>query len=408
MHHAHVSQIQFIPFFMLAFLLTLERKSLPLLLAAIGLFALNALSCWYYLFYVAYFIAFHTVYVAIRDRALPRGWQLATPMACAAGVVAILSPLPLPMVQAALAGAPVYVSGSDIYVADVLAYLAFPPYHLLGRWSEPLYARIVGADSNEWEATVYLGLVNVMVLAWLAITGRGSERKLLIYVLAGMGVFCIFASGDSLHVLHYRVLRMPDFVLAHLPFFRNVRTPSRAIVFTYLFMAIGIGCAAARALRARQPHLGRLGMTSVAVLIVLDFFPARPLPVTPLVCSPGLEAIRNDPETGFGVLDLPSGKPADYNAGNVYMFQQTCHGRPIAQGNTSRDTVVSLRDRIETRDLQAQQRQLTNAGVKYIVLNRRPMGIPLSWHPEEGAMEAYMSFYPIVYDGPDLTVLRVY
>jgi hypothetical protein len=38
---------------------------------------------------------------------------------------------------------------------------------------------------------------------------------------------------------------MPDIVLSHLPFLRNVRASSRAIVFVYMFLAIGIGEASA-------------------------------------------------------------------------------------------------------------------------------------------------------------------
>jgi len=113
MHHAHVSSIEFIPFFVLAYLLTIDRKSIPLLISAIALFALNALSCWYYLFYVAYFILFQTVYVVIRDRALPRGWQLLAPIACFSGAIVVLSPLQVPMMMAAWQGASVYVGGVE-------------------------------------------------------------------------------------------------------------------------------------------------------------------------------------------------------------------------------------------------------------------------------------------------------
>ena len=407
-HHAHVSQIEFIPFFVVAFLLTIERKSAFLLLSAIILFALNALACWYYLFYVAYFIVFHTVYVAIRNRALPSGWQLITPLTCLAGVVALLSPLLVPMVKIAMGGASVYEPGGDAYVANVIAYPAFPPFHLLGQWTEPIY-RVFDIESNEWEATVYLGLVNVAVLAWLWGTGGHKERKLLAYVLSGMVVFCIFASGDSLHILRHRIIPMPDVVLSHLPFFKNVRTPSRAIVFVYLFLAVGVGCAAALAWQSPPRRIGRWGVAFVAALIVLDFLPARRLPMTPLVCSPGLALIRDDPDKSFGVFDLPSADyGVNYVAGNLYMSQQTCHGRPITQGNTARNVVVSLRDRFETKDLQAQRRQLASAKVKYIVINHEPMGIPVQWLEKDGPLDEYYSVYPVVYNGLDLTVLRVY
>ena len=402
MHHAHVSSIEFIPFFVLTYLLTIERKSLLFLLLTIVFYALNALSCWYYLFYIAYFIAFHTLYTAIRGRAAPRGWQLLTPVACLAGVTAALSPILGPMVQAAIGETSVYMGGSDFYVADLFAYLAFPQFHILAPLSEGIYRRLSG---NQWEKTVYLGVVNIAVLGWLCLfAARHKDARLLTYVLSGMAVFCIFASGDSLHVLGRRTIPLPGLALSQLPFFSNVRTPSRAIVFVYMFMAIGVAHAVGLGWRHWQRPIARWGMIAVAALIVLDFFPARRLPMTPVACSSGLAVIRDDPEKDFGVLDLP----ASNFVGNFYMMQQTCHSRPIAQGDTSRDVVVSLRDRLESQDLKAQQRQLAAAKVKYILINHPNMGLLFHWRTADGPKDQYPWVYPVVYDGPDLTVLRVY
>jgi len=64
-----------------------------------------------------------------------------------------------------------------------------------------------------------------------------------------------------------------------LPFFANVRAPSRAIVFVYLFLSIGIGFAAATVLR-RRGIAPRAGVAAVAALIVLDFYPTN-LAATP-------------------------------------------------------------------------------------------------------------------------------
>jgi hypothetical protein len=396
MHHVGVSSIEFIPFFVLAYLQTIERKSLPLLFVTIVLYALNALSCWYYLFYVGYFIAFHTLYVVIRDRALPRGWQLLTPT---------LSPILVPMVRAAIDGASVYKGGGDFFVADVFGYAALPRFHLLAQLANP-----VELSGNEWEATVYLGVINIAVLVWLCLAARGKDARLLTYVLCGMAVFCILASGESLHVAGHSTIPMPDAALSQLPFFNNVRTPSRAIVFVYMFLAIGIGQAFALAWRHRQRPMARWGMAAVAAMMVLDFFPAGSLAMAQVGCSPGLAIIRDDPERDFGVLDLPSGRPAGYVEGHFYMLQQAaCHSRPIAQGNTSRNVVVSLRDNLETSgDLKAQQRQLAASKVKYIVIHRHGMGLSFDWYPADGPKDQYPLTYRVVYDGPDLMVLRVY
>lgn len=400
MHHAHVSSIEFIPFFVLSYLVAIERKSIIYLGLAIAFYALSALSCWYYLFYIAYFIVFHTVLTVIRDRALPSKWRLLTPIACLAGVVVVLSPLLAPMVKAAMGPTSVYGDGTDKYVADVSSYIVFPPTHLLGGLTRNFYRQVTG---NPWESTVYIGLTNLVVMAWLCLFAKKRDSRLLSYVLSGMAVFCVFASGASLHVLGERTIPMPDALLSELPFFANVRTPSRAIVFVYLFLAIGIGHAVSLVWQHRHRLPVRWALGAMAALMVLDFYPFH-LDITPVSCAPGLALIRDDPERGFGILNLPGGGNTE---GNAYMLQQVCHGRPIAQGQTSRELAVTLRDRLETQNPVDQRRQLTAAKIKYVVISP-PMERLFKWRPIDGQQVDYSRTYPIVYSGPDLTVLRVY
>jgi len=387
MHHAGVSSIEFIPFFVLSYLVTIERKSIIWLGLAIAFYVLSALSCWYYLFYIAYFIVFHTVYTLIRDRALPSGWSLFTPIACLVGVAVVLSPLLVSMVSAPMGTVPVY-GGSNFFVADVFGYAVFPPAHLLGNLTKDVYSRLTG---NPWEATVYLGLVNLGLMAWLYYA-KQNDSGLLTYVLSGAAVFCVLSSGAFLHVLGKSIVPMPGALVAVLPVFDNLRVPSRAIVFVYLFLAIGIGHAASLAWQHRHRRPVRWGLVAAAALMVLDFYPFH-LEMTPVSCDPRLALIRDDPEPDFGILNLPF----DYSANNAYMLQQTCHGRPIVVGNTSRNVTITLVDRLETQNLQAQRRQLAAAQVKYIVIS-----------PPMEKQGDYSRSYPIVYSGPDLTILRVY
>ena len=191
----------------------------------------------------------------------------------------------------------------DDFVADVSGYVVFPPVHLLGGLTEDIYSRLTG---NPWEATVYLGLVNLVVMAWLCLCAKQKDSGLLTYVLSGMAVFCVFASGASLHVLGKSTIPMPDALLSELPFFANLRTPSRAIVFVYLFLAIGIGHAASLVWQHRHRPPVRWGLVAVAALMVLDFYPFH-LAMTPVSCPPGLALIRDDPERDFGILNLPGG-----------------------------------------------------------------------------------------------------
>ena len=96
---------------------------------------------------------------------------------------------------------------------------------------------------------------------------------------------------------------LPDAILDKLPFFENVRAPSRIIAFVYLFLAIGVGFAVATALRERR-RVWQTAAAVAAVLIVLDFYPAQ-LTTTPVTCARGLTVLKTDPERGFGVFNLP-------------------------------------------------------------------------------------------------------
>jgi hypothetical protein len=299
------------------------------------------------------------------------------------------------------AGGPsfVYAVGNDEYVADLVAYVTFPPTHLLGALTSRIHRHLTG---NPWEATVYLGVIDLAVLAWLYARAEARNRALLTYVLCGIAVFAVVASGDTLHVLGFRTIPLPDALLSGLPLFRNVRAPSRAIVFVYLFLSIGVGLAASLAIRHWSRPLVRWGAVAVAALIVLDFFP-RHLTMAPVSCPPGLEVIRDDPEHDFGVLNMPGG----YTANDAFMLQQLCHGRPIVQGQTARDVARTLRDRLEVNDLQAQRRQLTEAKVKYVVISGDAPPV-FQWSDHYASRDEYSRTYRVVSRTPDFTILRVY
>jgi len=86
------------------------------------------------------------------------------------------------------------------------------------------------------------------------------------------------------------------------------------------------------------------------------------------------------------------------------------------QGETSRHMADTLADRLVTRDLAAQKRQLIAAHVKYVVLHRPPArgGAPTPeaelhhWNKADGVMTDYTRRYSIVHEDKDMTVLRVY
>jgi hypothetical protein len=410
MHHAHVAGIEFLPFFVLCFLLALERRDYRWLAGAVAFYALSALSCWYYLFYCFYFLLFHLLYLRLRDRRWPRGWPLAASALCLAGTGLLLSPLIIPMLLSSLHGnayqtggnalAAGYFSG-NIFTADLLSYLAFPPTHFFGAWSRGLYARFTG---NAWEDGVYLGLANIALFAWGLWQARQGEKKRLWYALGGMAFFAMLASGDSLHWGgHILPVFMPNIVLSRLPFFANVRTPARAIVFVYLFLGIGVAMAVTMAMNHKRTRLKGAALGLALALMLFDFFPVH-LQTTAFACGSGTSLLARDGDRTAGVLDMPFG----YREANFYMAQQACHGHPIAQGVVARQLAATLADRLILDDMAAQRRQLITGRIKYVVLHHPRDGLfPWAADPDRGP-DAYRRTYRIILDGPDETVLQVY
>jgi len=390
MHHAHVSGIEFLPLFVLFYLRAVENRNWRWLAGAAVLQALSALSCWYFLFYTLYFFAFHLLYLRLRDRHWPRGWLLAAPALCTAGALLLLSPWLIPML-AARSPSSLYYVGNNMFVADLAALVAFPPTHLFARFGGGLYAAITG---NAWEGAVYLGLVNLALLIWAF--ARRSDKRLLYYALGGAAFFLVIAAGEALHVAgHVTPLHLPGVILSHLPFFANVRTPARAMVMVFLFLGLALGYAVCL-LKDRK-----VALTLVATLMLLDFMPMH-LKSTPAACPPALQAIANDPEQA-GVLDLPRG----YGEGNAAMMLAACHGHPIVAGETARQMGVTLLDKLQTRDLAVQQRQLAAAHVKYMILHRPKDGL-FQWQARDGVWNAYVHTYRMVDQDQAMMVLRVF
>ena len=315
---------------------------------------------------------------------------MGAPVACALVAVVLLSPLILPMIANGSENA--YKPGSNIFVADLWGYLSFPPTHLLAAWGAAAYGSFTG---NAWEATVYLGFVNLALLLYALVTARGTARKILFYALGGVLVFMLFASGDALHARGVVwPVHMPDILLSDVPFFRNVRTPARAMVFGYMFLGVGVAVAMAGLTNRRA---GRWLAGAAALLVVLDFLPTN-LVTTPLSCAPQLSVLRNDPEKGFGVLDLP----LTYEQENSYMAQQACHGRPIVDGVIARQLTPSLGDKRDLEDIAVQRGTLRQAHVKYILLHRPDPEM------DKDQQAAYAKAYTTISESPALTILKVY
>lgn len=400
LEHMHVATIEFIPFFLLFFFRAMDTGRPADLAGSVLFYFLSAISCWYYLFYIAYFLLFYYLYQAVTLKRLFLRKPLWAILGIFAGVLLLLSPLLRPMISQAWTNPDVYAPGYSEYGADLLGYFAFDPYHLLASAGRVIYSHFTG---NVTEMTVYLGVLNIGLFVWAFWNRRRLEIREIQFFACGILVFMIIASGSFLHFYGRRILAMPMLLFEFLPIVKNLRGASRAVVFVYVFLGLGVGLAVDAIIQAYRPSRRALAVSLavISALVFLDFYPVG-LSRTLLKSPAAYAVLARDPDTQFGILDLPRG----YLQGSLYMMFQTFHERPIVVATLSRRLARTLSDTLETRDMQAQKKQLTESKVKYIFIHQ---GWIATTDPiEDVDITAYGTTYPAVYFDDSCVVLRVY
>jgi hypothetical protein len=401
LHHMHIATVQYIPFFVLCFLKYMKENRSLQFMGVVLFFALSALSSFYYLVYNILFITFYYLYsvsvskkIFIKDVLVRSGWIL-----CCGFL--ILAPFWLPMFLEGMRNENAYAPGHNTFVADVFGLIVFHPYHLLATYVTPIHNRFSG---NPWEMSVYLGMANVALLIWSIITGKAFKLRGYTFCLGGIAFFMLFAVGSSLHILGktFDFPLLPTALAQYIPFLRNVRTPSRAIVYVYLFLALATGLTIKNLFYEREWNgsyrLRSVILAALSAFIFFDFYPAN-LDSTKVSCPPAYGKIRDDPSLTSGVLDLPM----TYIAGNYYMAYQICHEKPIVHATISRKLKQSLSDYLELTDLDAQRQQLKESHVKYVVIHK-----DLLTSKDRIDLEAYQKNYSTVYADEQKTVFEVY
>lgn len=394
-YHLSVSSSQFLPLFALFYTRAMRRWSPLDMAAATGFCVLNALCNWNYLVYTMFFAGFAYVYYAVRRRA----WLLPEVLGRSALLFAVaallLSPLLVPMVLGSPPQEGVRTGGHDWYIADVAGLFIPDPYHLLG--DLPLFgAAHVRYRGNPWEATVYLGLVNLAIVGLALWKRREVPWRWVLGALA----FLILALGTRVTVLgHQLPIPLPYEVMQHVPFLESSRAPSRWIILVYLFLAVLVSISLRELLAHPDLARRRALLLGLAALLVFYDYDSVCREVTPVELPAAYATIEPSPER-FGVLDLPGGTRNQER----YMMYQMLHGFPIMQGALSRKTNESLVDRLSLDDPAKLVSQLKEHRVRYVVVHKLlevPRGEPL---PLEGLHREL----PPVFEDKEQVVFRVY
>jgi hypothetical protein len=136
-------------------------------------------------------------------------------------------------------------------------------------------------------------------------------------------------------------LLAPAVLLRYVPIVSNARMPGRAIVMTYLAIAMlaAIGLASARLRR------GRVVMAVLGVLAAADFL-AAPFPTLRIDPPAIYQTVRDRPERG-ALAELPVGLADGFGRltplDPAMLVNQSVHGRPVVGGFVARLLPETLR-----------------------------------------------------------------
>jgi hypothetical protein len=379
--HYMIVTTQWLPFFLLYFVRTLDRwRSRDALIA--GVFAaLCLLTDMLYGVLLALMAGVLLLDWWLGYRRQRRAGQIvqAIPwtrtlgrLAVMVAVAALLSaPLLIPTVREGL-DADYAVEGwgmSDQLSADLVGLVTPTDLHPLwgGDWEETLRAVQTGESRFRDVNTVFVGYASLALAVLGAIVaGRRARAWLAIALIAfvlALGPL-LQINGQSLYDLDgLRVtVPLPYIVLHYLPFVQGFRAPNRFSLVLLQALAVLAGYGAAWLLvkvsgarRGRtdsgEPHAPRaprpaprapLAIALAVVLSVAVIFEhlAVPMPLTDARVPAPYRELAREPEGG-AVLQLPMGWRNGFGVFGAedtrVEWYQTVHGRPILSGNTSRN-----------------------------------------------------------------------
>lgn len=311
------------------------RQRVRWLLAAALALTLTSYVDWQLVVYLLVFSVFAAVWVLVaqHERLLPtlravlwRGGLLAVLYALT------VAPLLLPTLREFQATSAPYMLRSQQdtldHAADLLAFFVGSPYHpLWGAWSSDVL------DSLR-RPGILVTLValshTALLLAVVAVLRRWQQAR---FWLVAMLLFLVLALGPQLRIGGIVTeIPLPYALLNQLSVIRISRAPARYVIPAILFLAVlaAIGVATLQQWRGGGRWLRFALPLAMVALIGFEYVPVR-MPRQPPPAAPAFFTDGTLADAG-ALLEVP-------NPGNVGMYYQTLHARPVLYGQTSRDTI---------------------------------------------------------------------
>lgn len=427
--HLNLITIEWIPFFVLFFIKTLnEDKKINAILAGVFLL-LVTLSSYYYLIYLVVFVTLYLFYHywSERNNLVQGTVQRITIMVISFGVIAL--PFLYPLIKELLTAKSGYMYGGEFveYSADLVGFFIPTAFHpLFKAIVSPIYANFTG---NVAENTVFVGY---MVLLLSAVALLKSKNKEVKFWAVSALTFFILSLGPILHIngivtLHLGIrsfqIPLPYFILQYVPLFSLARVPSRWVVLLMLSLSILSGFGLKLIFESLKTKSfcktdSRSILALIVSIIILFEFLAIPYPMGSTKIPLFYQNIGKDPED-FALLEFPAiwySEP---------LYYQTNHGKKLVGGYVSRlsednlkfirstPLISQLFDRSPAL-LESSNQNLTEMGIsalnyykiKYIILHGSVLS-PDDYNYYNASLKRILKEDPTMYYNDNLAVYEI-
>jgi hypothetical protein len=376
------------------------REGRPLQLAGIAVFSLlQALSCNYYLVYLALAVLLFALSVGVYGRELVSRRKILLLSLGAAAVTAICLPFLLPYARNRERGFYRRYEDLVLYSASLRDYLS------PSRFNHPPYERFV-PSANRSEKALLPGFA-ALALALVGVrAGRGRDRLVWFFCVALSATAVLLSLGPELRWGSAAIPLPYRFLYRHLPGFDSIRVPARISVLALFGIAVlaGFGAAALVSRWKRPCAIALLGLLffEYRTYSLESVFPEAP------AASPAHVWLAREKLEG-AILVLPIHEGSEILRESLAMYHSTAHFQPLVNGysgwwpNDYWELVGRLRHFPTARSLRFLRER---APVRYVVVHYDRIPEPRRRELERG-MERYRASMPVVFRLGDEVVYEI-
>ena len=352
--HLNLIALEWLPFYVLFLIRTVEEKSYKKALYAAFFLYLTSLCDWHYVMYLLLFTCIAASYYLLCAKSVKAARDMLVRLALVGMVFAIMgAPIFVPMIKEANSENYMILSpdNSIVFSADLLSF--FVPADLHPLW---------GQQARVWREKFTGGLENIVFVGYTALVfgllGGWREWPRSKFWLCSLLFFFIMALGPVLHIngkikfTDRQLLIVLPYALfyRYVPFVKVTRCVSRMSVMVMLSLAVLVGYGLAWLFgKIERRRLGKLTLSNICacIAIVLIGFEFLAVPF-PMVSPPSIPSFYHriaEEQGDYAILEIPNvtdiGKAGHYVK---YMFYQTVHNKRIFGGYLAREPQYLLPD----------------------------------------------------------------